>query len=46
MKIIFKLGDIMKIRDKYKTNNKQNILNYIINYSGSFSAGDIYSLIN
>ena len=45
MKIIFKLGDIMKIRDKYKTNNKQSILNYIINYSGSFSAGDIYSLM-
>ena len=45
MKIIFKLGDIMKIRDKYKTNNKQSILNYIINYTGSFSAGDIYSLM-
>lgn len=41
MKIIFKLGDIMR----YKTNNKQSIMNYILNYTSSFSAQELYSVM-
>ena len=30
---------------KYKTNNKQSIMNYIINYDNSFSAQELYNLM-
>lgn len=30
---------------KYKTNNKQSILNYILNYTSSFSAQELYFLM-
>ena len=41
MKIIFKLGDIM--RNKYKTNSKLNIMSYINKYTSSFSAQELYN---
>lgn len=30
---------------KYKTNNKQSIMNYIMNYTSSFSAQELYFLM-
>ncbi len=35
----------MKNREKYNTNNKQSILNYIINYNSCFSAQELYNLM-